>query len=68
MYGPPNSNIFKTKKKMSRRKNGVKKDWVAKLDEINVIDRKLKRKKNEEELSKLTHRRNTLRNQLKTTR
>jgi hypothetical protein len=53
---------------MSRRKNGVKKDWVAKLDEINVIDRKLKRKKSEEELSKLMHRRNTLRNQLKTTR
>ena len=52
---------------MSRRKNGVKKDWVAKLDEINAIDRKLKRKKDEEILSKLMSRRNILRDKLKTT-
>jgi hypothetical protein len=52
---------------MSRRKNGVKKDWVAKLDEINAIDRKLKRKKSEEALNKLMSRRNILRDKLKTT-
>jgi hypothetical protein len=52
---------------MSRRKNGVKKDWVAKLDEINAIDRKLKRKKDKEVLSKLMSRRNILRDKLKTT-
>ena len=67
MYSTPGSNIFKTKKKMSRRKNGVKKDWVAKLDEINAIDRKLKRKKSEEALNKLMSRRNILRDKLKTT-
>jgi len=67
MYNTPGSNIFKTKKKMSRRKNGVKKDWVAKLDEINAIDRKLKRKKDKEVLSKLMSRRNILRDKLKTT-
>ena len=67
MYSTSGSNIFKTKKKMSRRKNGVKKDWVAKLDEINAIDRKLKRKKGEEVLNKLMSRRNILRDKLKTT-
>ena len=67
MYSTSDSNIFKTKKKMSRRKNGVKKDWVAKLDEINAIDRKLKRKKGEEVLNKLMSRRNILRDKLKTT-
>ena len=34
---------------MSRRKNVVKKDRVATLDEINTIDRKLKRNKSEDE-------------------
>jgi len=54
---------------MSRRRNGVKKDHIMKLDEINIIDKKMKRKKNnEEELNRLLSRRNTLRNQLKTTR
>ncbi len=53
---------------MSRRKNGVRKDRVAKLDEINTIDRKLKRNKSEDETSRLTSRRLALVNQLKTTR
>ena len=53
---------------MSRRKNGVKKDRVAKLDEINTIDRKLKRNKSEDETNRLRSRRLTLVNQLKTIR
>jgi hypothetical protein len=53
---------------MSRRKNGVRKDRVAKLDEINVIDKKLKRNKSEDETNRLTSRRLTLVNQLKTTK
>ena len=53
---------------MSRRKNGVRKDRVAKLDEINIIDRKLKRNKSEDETNRLRSRRLTLVNQLKTTR
>jgi len=53
---------------MSRRRNGVRKDRVAKLDEINAIDKKIKRKKSEEELNRLTSRRVALVNQLKTTR
>ena len=66
LYSTPNNNIFKTKKKMSRRRNGVKKDRVAKLDEINAIDRKMKRKKSEDELNRLKSRRVVLMNQLKT--
>jgi hypothetical protein len=53
---------------MSRRKKGGRKDRVAKLDEINTIDKKLKRNKSEDEASRLTSRRLTLVNQLKTTR
>ena len=53
---------------MSRRRNGARKDRVAKLDEINVIDKKLKRNKSEDESSRLTSRRLTLVNQLKTTK
>jgi hypothetical protein len=53
---------------MSRRRNGVRKDRVAKLDEINTIDRKIKRNKNEDEINRLTARRTVLTNQLKTTR
>tara|TARA_Y100000296_G_scaffold74022_1_gene92094 strand:- start:465 stop:623 length:159 start_codon:yes stop_codon:yes gene_type:complete len=52
---------------MSKR-NGRNKLRLEKLDEINTIDRRMKRKKireNEDEMNKLTSRRNTLRNQLK---
>ena len=52
---------------MSRRKNGVNKQRLAKLNEINLIDRRLKRfKNNEDETSRLMSKRNTLRQQLKT--
>ena len=53
---------------MSRRRNGVRKDRVAKLDEINVIDKKLKRNKSEDETGRLMSRRLALTNQLKTTK
>ena len=53
---------------MSRRKNGVRKDRVAKLDEINTIDKKLKRNKSEDETNRLMSKRLALVNQLKTTR
>ena len=47
-------------------KNKIKKSY---LDEINYIDRRLKRvKDNEEETSKLLSKRNKIRNQLKTKR
>ena len=55
---------------MSRRKNGTTKLKLEKLNEINVIDKKLKRRKvkdNEDEYNKLMSRRNTLRAQLKGT-
>ena len=54
--------------KMSTR-NGRNKLKLEKLNEINYIDRRLKRKKvreNEDELKKLMSRRNVLRTQLKT--
>ena len=45
-------------------RNKIKKSY---LDEINQIDRRMKRvKKNEEETSKLLKKRNELRNKLKT--
>ena len=53
---------------MSKR-NGRNKLKLEKLNEINYIDRRLKRKKireNEDELKKLMSRRNVLRTQLKT--
>jgi len=53
---------------MSSR-NAKNKAKVAILDEINQIDRRLKRSKirnSEEETSKLMSKRNTLRNKLKT--
>jgi hypothetical protein len=56
---------------MSRRKNGVKKDRVAKLDAINAIDKKVKRKittMTAEELDKLVSRRRILTAQLKTSK
>ena len=47
-------------------RNKIKKSY---LDEINQIDRRLKRVKNdEEETSKLLNKRNKIRNQLKTKR
>tara|TARA_R100000306_G_scaffold59898_1_gene59363 strand:+ start:182 stop:343 length:162 start_codon:yes stop_codon:yes gene_type:complete len=47
-------------------RNKIKKSY---LDEINQIDRRLKRVKNdEEETSKLLSKRNKIRNQLKTKR
>ena len=52
---------------MSKR-NGRNKIRLEKLDEINQIDRRMKRKKireNEEEMKKLLSRRDTLRQQLK---
>tara|TARA_R100001015_G_C4462251_1_gene48748 strand:- start:283 stop:450 length:168 start_codon:yes stop_codon:yes gene_type:complete len=55
---------------MSRRKNGTNKLKLEKLNEINVIDKKLKRRKvknNEDEYNRLMSRRNTLRTQLKGT-
>jgi hypothetical protein len=55
---------------MSRRKNGTTKLKLEKLNEINSLDRKMKRRKvkdNEEEYNKLMSRRNTLRAQLKGT-
>ena len=51
---------------MSRRRNGVRKDRVAKLDAINTLDKKIKRKKlKEDELEKLLSQRKSLMNQLK---
>ena len=55
---------------MSKR-NGKNKLKLEKLNEINYIDRRLKRKKvreNEDELKKLMSRRNVLRTQLKTSK
>ena len=52
---------------MSKR-NGRNKIRLEKLDEINQIDRRIKKKKireNEEEFKKLQSKRDTLRNQLK---
>ena len=52
---------------MSKR-NGRNKIKLEKLDEINQIDRRMKKKKireNEDETNKLLSRRNTLRQQLK---
>ena len=52
---------------MSKR-NGSNKLRLEKLDEINQIDRRMKKKKireNEDETNKLLSRRNTLRQQLK---
>ena len=53
---------------MSRRKNGVRKTQLEKLNEINYIDKKMKRRKakeDENELNKLMSRRSVLRSQLK---
>ena len=51
---------------MSKR-NAKNKIKVAMLNEINYIDKRLKRvKNNEEETSKLMSKRNTLRSKLKT--
>tara|TARA_R110002110_G_scaffold12341_3_gene58700 strand:+ start:124 stop:282 length:159 start_codon:yes stop_codon:yes gene_type:complete len=51
---------------MSKR-NAKNKAKLALLNEINQTDKKLKRyKNNEEEISKLMSRRNTLRSKLKT--
>ena len=55
---------------MSRRKNGVNKDRLLKLGEINQIDKRLKKKKvreSKDETDKLLLRINKLNNQLKTT-
>jgi len=56
---------------MSRRKNGATKLRLEKLNEINYIDKRAKRKKvrdNEEALKKLMSRRDLLRTQLKTSK
>jgi len=51
---------------MSKR-NGKNKAKVAVLNEINQVDKRLKRfKNNEEETTRLMSRRDTLRNKLKT--
>jgi len=53
---------------MSRRRNGVRKDRVAKLDEINTIDKKIKRKmanNKKDEIDKLMSQRRALTDQLK---
>ena len=55
---------------MSRRKNGTRKLKLEKLNEINDIDKKMKRRKakeSEDEYNRLLSRRNTLRAQLKVT-
>ena len=55
---------------MSKR-NGINKLRLENLDAINQIDRRMKKKKireNEEEMKKLQSKRDTLRNQLKTSR
>ena len=52
---------------MSKR-NGRNKLRLEKLDEINQIDRRMKKKKireNEEEMKKLQSKRDTIRNKLK---
>ena len=54
---------------MSRRKNGANKDKLLKLNEINQIDKRLKKKKvreSKDETEKLLSRRSKLTNQLKT--
>ena len=56
---------------MSRRKNGATKLRLEKLNEINNIDKRAKRKKvrnNEGAFKKLMSRRDLLRQQLKTKR
>ena len=56
---------------MSRRKNGATKLRLEKLNEINHIDKRVKRKRireDEEALKKLMSRRNVLRTQLKTSK
>ena len=53
---------------MSRRKNGTNKLKLEKLNAINAIDKKLKRRKvkeDEEQAAKCLSQRNTLRAQLK---
>jgi len=53
---------------MSRRRNGIRKSMLEKLNEINAIDKKMKRRKfreDELEFNKLMSRRNLLRSQLK---
>jgi len=53
---------------MSRRINGANKMRLQKLNEINAIDKKLKRRKvreNEEQTAKFLGQRNALRAQLK---
>jgi hypothetical protein len=53
---------------MSRRRNGARKSMLEKLNEINAIDKKMKRRKfreDELEFNKLMSRRNLLRSQLK---
>jgi len=50
------------------RKNGRNKIRLEKLDAINQIDKRMKKRKireNEEEMKKLLSKRDTLRNQLK---
>ena len=54
---------------MSRRKNGTNKLRLEKIEEINRIDKRLKKKKVKEdknEVQKLLSKRDTLRQQLKT--
>ena len=56
---------------MSRRKNGATKLRLEKLNEINHIDKRVKRKRvreDKEALKKLMSRRDLLRQQLKTKR
>ena len=53
---------------MSRRKNGTNKLKLEKLNAIQVIDKKMKRRKvreDEEQMAKFLGQRNTLRAQLK---
>tara|TARA_R110000824_G_scaffold144529_1_gene312477 strand:- start:736 stop:894 length:159 start_codon:yes stop_codon:yes gene_type:complete len=50
---------------MSKR-NGKNKLKISYLDEINYIDKRLKRAKTDEDKSRLVSRRNTLRLKLKT--
>jgi len=62
------NNVIKKRKVMSKR-NGRNKLRLEKLDTINQIDRRMKKKKireNEEQMKILQSKRDTLRNQLRT--
>ena len=50
---------------MSRRKNGVNKDRIAKLNELNLLRKKIKRAKTDEQKKTLEGKRNQIKQTLK---